>query len=236
MRLTRKIWFPAFKVVLCRHPAWLCACIALSACSVHGTRYFSEPEDHAAPVAPYSAVHPANPGLTRFEGGELPARFMDSISRTVVTARFRNEHVHEFIGPPIIPLIPVRSGYGHSHGSKTPIAWEDKRNVILELTIDPGPDDRVTFDPHEFRIKSGKGKSGEATVISVDGETDVTRTIVCNARHTWKVIFSPGVEVADLPILFLHSLSIGTLPFHPEGIPFHIGKRVFYSPLIMPVL
>jgi hypothetical protein len=215
-----------------QNPAWLFLCLALSACSVYGTRYFSEPVEHVAPVAPYTDGFYANPRLTRFERSEVPMTFKDSLSGTVVTALFRNEHVREFIGPPILPLIPVRSGYGHSHGSNDATEWEDRSQVILELSISPGIGDQVTFTPGAFRIRKGNGVRGEAKVFSVDGVADLQHPVACNSNHTWKVFFVPGIAVEDLPILYLHSLSINKQDFHPAGIAFRIGKRSFYSALI----
>lgn len=211
----------------------LVACILLgtSSCSVYEKRIYSEPIDHLQANTKNTTIYRINHRLQTFEQAEIATTFVDSISKTVVSITLNNEYRKGLIGPALIPLIPIYTGYGYAHKinkSKD----ENGSQLIMELTISPGKNDIVSFVPSFFSIYKKRSKDF-AKLVAVDDIKVLSDIVYCKEKHTWKLVFNPGVRAAELPRVDLRSLKINNQEFHPEGIFFKIGRKSFYSPLVL---
>ena len=184
-----------------------------------------------------------NPGYEKFENRILPNEFEDSLDHTIITLSLENGYTTGKVGVPLIPFIPVQSGYGHPENKKmvTENEKDDKLVLHLLLTIQNG--DIVTFMPGNFIIKKRGKVAGEAKPfhVSVDA-SDIDDTLKSFEyrsengviRKRIDIYFSPAVHVEDLPLVFLSSLKINGKDFHATGIPFKAGKKKFYSAFVSP--
>ncbi|MEI6190479.1 MAG: hypothetical protein WCP61_08670 [Chitinophagia bacterium] len=202
----------------------------LTSCSVYETRIYSEPIDHLRPVNNNSERYRVNTGLKRFEEGEIPIEFIDSLDGTVISVQLKNEYRKGMIGPVLIPIIPHKYGYGYPQSKKI-VEDEDATRITMELNIHSRSTDVVSFIPSQFTIVNTQ-KSVVSSLVSVLGISDITQAVQCSGNKTWKFVFMPGIRVEGLPKVNLRSLKINGQDFHPEGIQFKAGKKSFYSALV----
>jgi hypothetical protein len=196
---------------------------------------FSEPETHARDY--YDKLKTHNYSSRDFNTSYVASTFIDSIGHTVITIELKNEYNKGVIGPPLIPLIPHKTGYGHPDDKKKPLPGEMDDHLIMDFRIKLAEYDSFSFTPDSFYIVLTAKQNAQAKVTSVTNAINITQTIRSSdtARKNnfvlWEIEFSPGVHVEDLPKLFITSLRINNTPFHPEGIQFKRGKKSHYSPL-----
>jgi len=202
----------------------------LSSCSVYETRIYSEPVDHLRPVNNNTERYRVNTRLKRFEEGEIPVEFIDSLDGTVVSVQLKNEYRKGMMGPVLIPMIPQKYGYGYPQSKKIHVD-EDASRITMELTIRSGNTDAVSFIPAQFNIVNTQ-KSVVSSLLSGTGISDISQPIQCTGNHVWKLVFTPGIRVEGMPRVNLRSLKINGQDFHPEGIQFKIGKKSFYSAIV----
>ena len=202
----------------------------LSSCSVYETRIYSEPVDHLRPVNSNTERYRVNTRLKRFEEGEIPVEFIDSLDGTVVSVQLKNEYRKGMMGPVLIPMIPQKYGYGYPQSKKIHVD-EDTSRITMELSIRSGNTDAVSFIPAQFNIVNTQ-KSIVSSLLSGTGISDISQPIQCTGNHVWKLLFTPGIRVEGLPRVNLRSLKINGQDFHPEGIQFKAGKKSFYSAIV----
>lgn len=203
--------------------------IVLPGCSILSARFYSTPENGA--VLGDTAPAISSYGYYRFLRAPVPDTFKDSLNGTVVTLRLLNGYERFRIGPPFIPLIPGRSGYGYSDKHMNREDSVSLGSIELVLTLSPGPRCSYRCRPFEFRMQSRSGKM-VSQPVSVDSITDSNLILHGSMKNRYVIRFAPGMKVSDKPALFLYSLQLGDSSFHPEGIPFRIGKKSFYGPIV----
>jgi hypothetical protein len=177
-----------------------------------------------------TARYRINTKLKRFEEGEIPIEFIDSLDGTVISVKLKNEYRKGMIGPVLIPLIPQKYGYGYPQSKKLHVD-EDASRITMELTIRSGNTDIVSFIPAQFNIVNTHNKIVSSLIAASDIH-DISQVVQCTNMHVWKLVFTPGIRVEGLPMVDLRSLKINGQDFHPEGIQFKAGKKSFYSALV----
>lgn len=209
---------------------WI-ALISCTGCSMYSRRFYSEPEFCAVNAADSNNLKKSFYKYDRFITRPLPQVFRDSLGGTTVSVRIYNEYEFFKFGPPFIPLIPGREGYGYSPDKMNQADSNQLKKVIVELEIIPGMEDSVMLDPFSFFMVSRK-TSIKSTPVSVNGLSGPHPMIYCKERSSWKITFEPGMRAQDKPLFFPESLQINGKPFHPDGIPFRLGKKSFYGAII----
>lgn len=216
----------------CRNMFACYLAFTFTGCAVLETRFYSKPEEHGEHYSGKSKINDGrtNQGLRSFENTLMPATFIDSLEGTVVEIRLKNEYTQVILGPPLIPIFPFKSGYGHPDNKKNILPDEKDDQLIVELTIKPG-NNEVSFIPSFFFIKKQTTSDTDIKVASISNVQDLTLPVKCKYSQTWSIVFSQGVHVKELPRIFLTSLKVNDKQFYPNGIPFKIGKKSFYAPL-----
>ncbi|UEG49612.1 hypothetical protein LK994_13300 [Ferruginibacter lapsinanis] len=217
--------------------------ILLYSCSVVETRHFSQPLVNVQNISKQnkSTYYRINPRLNRFDNKQMPSTFEDSLDNTIISISLENEFTSAIIGPPFIPIIPHKVGYGYPDDKKHPMGNEKDDKIIMNITVIAKGNDIISFTPSSFSIKKSNGSSanaisffeaGSSNQIKAEQSVQFSSSDNKVERKTWKIVFTPGIHVNDLPTIFLNSLKINNKDFHTEGIAFSHGKRSFYSPFI----
>ena len=133
----------------------------------------------------------------------MPNEFEDSLDHTIVTLSLENSYSTGSVGVPLVPFIPVKSGYGHPENKKmvTENEKDDKLVLHLMLTINNG--DSVTLTPGNFLIKKRGKMVGEAKPFRINNAlspADTLNTFIYKAegeviQKKIDVFFSPTVYV-----------------------------------------
>jgi hypothetical protein len=219
-------------------------------CSCYITKFYSQPSTNAVvPELIQIEDNGKHTLMSEFYVRQMPSIFADSISHSVIKVKLDNENLREIIGPPIIPFIPIWSGYGFE-SEKLQKKTRNVSNLKLHLSIFLGVGDTISFNPGLFLIRktSTKGHNNEANTVSISDEKasiqfeyspGLTNQHFYSGNHqrvlSFIIVFEPGIYVEDCPLVLLNTLRINNEAFHPDGILFNMRKKSFYSPFIAPL-
>jgi hypothetical protein len=217
--------------------------LLLSGCSVAEIKHFSQPEQHLkTPLKSAKRDDLVNRRYQKFENKTLPNEFEDSLDHTTITLSLENGYTTGSVGIPLVPFMPIKSGYGHPENKKMVTENESDDKVVLHLMLTIYNEDSVTLNPGDFLIKKRGKEPGEVKPFRIDnilGSSATLSNFTYKAegqviRERMDVFFSGAVHVEDLPVVFLSSLMINGKAFYPNGIPFKAGKKKFYSAFVSP--
>lgn len=220
------------KLLLYKTILLIAVLLLCTGCAVYYSRFYSEPEVHKTfTEKKQDALDKMNPRYSEFETGSLPSVFTDSLDNTIVTLQLLNNYERIVFGPPFIPVIKIMSGYGYPEPHKKITEDINSKQLIVELSIRNRAADDVRFIPSSFYIIK-RNNPERLTPVLIDSSADLSLQVNCPDTHRWRIVFTPGAEAEDLPVVYLQSLTINGKPFYPEGIRFKKGKKSFYSPMI----
>lgn len=211
----------------------------LTSClSEYYTKFYSHPEVKSE--VPAQVNHHYKYHFQKLFARQMPSVFADSICHSLIKVKLDNDCERDIIGP-IVPLIPIWTGYGFDTGKFVMLKKNrSATNLTLHLSIYIGKSDTISFNPALFLIRktSTKGDKIEAKAVffsDANGYYELKEyRYIGNPQKIllFAIVFEPEVYVEDRPLLLLNSLCINNQNFYLEGILFKRGKKSYYIPLI----